>query len=137
MNDSQLFYKLIRNVTVAPGTGAAPFVGDVGIAGTRGVRADAGGPAVRVTSRISDLGDLRVFGALETIDGTGLTVAPRGSADVAVGATIALPEKAPPGSRTIQTGDPADLLLLKPTGDGRYRVERILRSDEVMGGPAS
>ena len=126
-NGSDLFHTIVKGGTVLPGTGVAPFLADVGLAGTRVVRQSAGGRALQWQGSIQDIGDLRVFGALETIDATGLFVAPAYTA-AAVGDAVTLPS----GSATATTpriaiGGAARLWILRG-GDapGRYRLERIV-----------
>lgn len=125
-NRSLLFHTLVRGGTLWPGTGVAPFRGDVGIGGARVVREENGRRQVRWAASIQDLGDLRVHGALQTIDAEGLVVAPR-VAEAGVGDVIRLPD--PPSGRGpfIGVGQPAELLLLAPlTEPGQYRVARIV-----------
>lgn len=126
-NDGDLFHTLVRGGTVLPGTGVAPFLADVGLAGTRVVRQGPGGRTLQWQGSIADVGDLRVYGALETIDATGLFVSPAYS-EAAVGAEVTVPE----GSRAasapkVQVGAPARLWLLRGTGTpGRYRLVRVV-----------
>ena len=136
MNDSALFHTLIRNATIVPGTGVAPFTGDVGIGVNRVAGKSPAEPEMRLVYRIEDLGDLRVFGALETIDATGLTLAPLVSRDAKPGDEVSLPPgPVGAGITAVAVGSPADLLLLKPTSEpGRYTVTRVLRSERTIGG---
>ena len=127
VNTSGLFYSIVRNGTVAPGTGIDPFKADVGIVATRGVRIVDGQRTIRLTARIDDLGDLTTSGALESIDATGLLVAPGWSADLKAGDLITQPAwDGRRASRTIASGEPADLVLLKKE-EGGYRVVRVIR----------
>jgi len=121
-NGSRGFYYLIRNVTIRAGRGVPPFVGDVGLAGNRRVRVNDGTREVVIALSVSDLGDLRTHAGLFEIDGTGKVIAPAG-AGVAVGDVITgdVLETSP---AALQTGSPANLMLLVP-GDGGYRVERV------------
>ena len=75
-NQASLFFLLVRNGTVAAGTGIAPFTADVGIVANRVVRDIDGTRQTRLVARIDDLGDLHTQGALESVDATGLVVAP-------------------------------------------------------------
>ena len=75
-NGDRLFHTLITNATLVPGTGVAPFTSDIGVVAQRTVRVVDGERRMGISARIDDLGDLRVYGALETIDATGLVVAP-------------------------------------------------------------
>jgi hypothetical protein len=134
INESGVFTVLVRGATIATGTAIPPFLGDVGLASSRVVRAaDARGPRRAVQSlRIEDLGDLRVFAGLETIDAAGLVLAP--SQGWKAGDAVSVPEwSAFRSERVIATGSALDLALLKETGKGTYRVDRIIPSETVLG----
>jgi hypothetical protein len=136
MNGDRLFHTLVRNATLVPGTGVAPFVADIGIVAQRTVRVVNGERRMGLSARIDDLGDLRVHGALEVIDATGLVVAPLvdGSATSA-GSTVHLDERAVLPVR-VGIGEPAALLLLRRTATpGAYTVERVLRIGEAAAAP--
>ena len=128
MNDSGVVYQLIRRATVITGTGVRPFTADIGIAGQRIVRDVDGTRTLLIQTRIEELGDLSTFGAMEVIDGAGLTVVPAFAADVKPGATIALPAdwSSVKLSNVVGVGQPANLLLLRSITGGQYRVERVL-----------
>jgi hypothetical protein len=145
-NESKLLHTLVMNATIVPGTGIAPFTGDVGIAGTRVVRRDGanasngssganganganGERKLALAARIDDIGDLRTYGALETIDGTGLTVTPLFDENARENGTIKLPDWSTWKGATIQIGQPGNLLLLKalPGNSGEYQVVRVIR----------
>ena len=68
MNESRMFYVLIRNATVINGTGVPPFTADIGIVANRRVQIVDGQRRVQMSLGIDDLGDLRTMGALRTID---------------------------------------------------------------------
>ncbi len=72
LNESSLLAIRVRNATIVAGTGVAPFVGDVGLNVSRSLARGAGPRHLETSARIADIGDLRVYGALEDIDGTGL-----------------------------------------------------------------
>ncbi|HWP99312.1 MAG TPA: M14 family metallopeptidase [Vicinamibacterales bacterium] len=128
LNEGRLFYLLVRGATVVNGAGIPPFVADIGISATRRVRVAGGRRELVVPLTIEDLGDLRVNGALETIDAEGLTVAPLFDRRLAPGAIVALPDwRARPARRRIAVGQRADLVLLAPAGSGRYKVVRAIR----------
>jgi hypothetical protein len=127
VNESRLFHTLITNATIVPGTGVPPFLGDVGIVASRTVATVGGRRQAGLSARIEDIGDLRVFGALETIDATGLTLAPLADPPVTPGAVIELPLRAPDSAPVIRVGQPARFVLLEPAGGGKYRVRRVIR----------
>jgi hypothetical protein len=131
MNGSDLLYRLIRHATIVPGTGVAPFVGDVGLVVNRSVRTANGQRQMRITTRIDDLGDLRVYSALETIDADNLTLAPLFDQALSAGDETQLPDWTTWKGNTISTGQPGDLVLLRPMAGGRFRVERVLRAEIV------
>ena len=63
---------IVKNASIVPGTGIAPFTGDLAFGSSRVVKPDAKGVLQAFqTLRVDDLGDMRVFTALETIDATG------------------------------------------------------------------
>jgi hypothetical protein len=128
MNESRLFSLRISGATIWAGTGVAPFTGDVGVGSTRTVRNENGRREISLTGRIEDLGDLRVYGAIEEIDAKGLTLAPNFLPSVRPGDTVALPDwtSARPQT-TIEVGQPARFLLLRPAGPpNSYVVERVI-----------
>jgi hypothetical protein len=130
INDSAIFYELIRNASIVTGTGVAPFRGDVGLVAGRAVEETGGQREIRQTLRIDDLGDLRVYSALETIDAEGLTVAPLYDPSLKAGDETTLPDwAARQGGGRVAPGEPADLVLLKPAEKpGTFHVERIIKS---------
>jgi len=129
MNESRLFHTLIRNATIVTGTGVDPFSGDVGVATTRQVRGEPS--SLRLLSRVEDLGDLRVFGALETIDAAGFVVAPLTDDNPQPGDVVRLGDVGRFRGR-LEVGAPADLMLLRPAGSDRYQVERVWRSERDL-----
>ena len=124
-NDSRLLHTIIAHATIAPGTGVAPFLGDIGIAASRVVLERGTERHVRLSARIEDLGDLRVYAALESIDATGLTAAPLWDKALSVGDEVTLPP-ARSGDPVIATGQPAAVVLLRPVTEGKYVVDRIV-----------
>ncbi|MGZ3457214.1 MAG: M14 family metallopeptidase [Archangium sp.] len=124
-NDSKgLLHLIVRGAHVFGEAGEA-FVADVGVAACQAVRTREGTPTVVLTGCIEELGDLRVLGAVEGVEGAGLTAVPLPSEGVKVGDTLPLP---PRSARVLRVGLPAELMLLRPVEPaGLYRVERILR----------
>lgn len=128
-NESRLLYLIVRQATVVNGAGIPPFVADVGFGATRRIVQEAGERAVELSLAIDDLGDLRTLGALEEIDATGLVAAPAfGDGLLEPGEEVRLPDwtRERPSPRTIEVGQRTGVVLLRPVGDGRYRVERVL-----------
>jgi hypothetical protein len=134
MNDSAVFFQLIRNASIVTGSGIAPFRGDVGIVANRTIEEADGRLEIHQTLRIDDLGDLRVFGALETIDAEGETIAPLYDQTLRTGDETTLPDwSVRKTGGLLAPGEPADLVLLKPLGKaGAYRVERVIRSSAIL-----
>jgi hypothetical protein len=127
INETDLFYLLVRGATVVPGTGVAPFTADIGIVASRGVLTTGSKRETRLAARIEDLGDLHNMGALESIDAAGLWVAPLWIAALKEGDVVALPDfAARRAPRVIAPGEPAELVILRRDGD-RFRVERVIR----------
>jgi hypothetical protein len=124
-NESSLLHTVIANATILPGTGVPPFRGDIGIAATRAVREVEGQRRVGLSARIEDLGDLRVFGALERIDATGLTAAPVWDKALKAGDVVTPPAGKVSGA-VIAPGQPAAIALLRPAEGGAWLVDRIV-----------
>jgi len=131
VNESRLFYVLVKNATVVNGAGVPPFTADIGITAGRRVACDHGTRCVEVSLRIDDLGDLRTFGALEVIDATGLVAAPLfGEGVLEPGPEVSPPAwtAESPSAHTIAVGERAGIVLLRPTSvEGRYRVVRVIQ----------
>ena len=125
MNDSGLFYILVKNATVVNGAGVGPFIADIGIAGNRRVRTAGGKREVQVALNISDLGDLRKSGAQRIIDASGMTAVP--DTGYEMGAVVNLPDWKTKSDAVITTGQTPRIALLRPTGDGQYRVELLIK----------
>jgi len=125
MNESGLLYVLVRNATVINGAGVAPFLADIGISGSRRVRTVEGERQMQVVTNISDMGDLRKSGAMRVIDATGMTAVP--DTGLETGALVDLPDWKEKEDRTIGTGQPPRIALLRPADGGQYRVEVVLR----------
>jgi hypothetical protein len=125
MNESGLLYVLVRNATVINGAGVAPFLADIGISGSRRVRTVEGERQLQVVTNISDMGDLRKSGAMRVIDATGMTAVP--DTGLETGALVDLPDWKEKEERTIGTGQPPRIALLRPVDGGKYRVEVVLR----------
>ena len=129
MNDSGLFYRVIRGGRVLRGDGLPPFRADVGIMAQRRVQMREGERQLWMRTGVEDLGDLSTAPALFDIDATGLIVAPI-AAGAAEGREIELPawSEAKPAEWVIEQGSPAALMLLRPLEGNRYRVERVFEA---------
>jgi hypothetical protein len=128
MNESKMFYVLVRNASVINGKGLPPFVADIGVVANRKVQINNGRRELQMSLTIEDFGDLRTMGGLRTIDATGMTVVPLTDDSIAAGQTLDLPEWRSTVSTTIAVGQPARLALLKPAPQpGKFVVEEVIR----------
>jgi hypothetical protein len=133
MNESRLFYVLVKQATIVAGTGVPPFTADIGIAANRRVRSVEGQRRVQIQANISDLGDLRTHAGLRTIEASGLVAAPVWDPALKEGQEVDLPDFAKaPSPRIIATGQSAEIVLLRPLRDpakpaSRYVVDTILK----------
>ena len=115
MNESKGFYILVKGATILSGTGIRAFTADIGISGNRRVRLVDGRRQIQLQTSIADLGDLRTYGALRTIDGTGLMAAPLWDALLQEGQEVDLPDwSKQPSARTIAPGQSAEIVLMRP-----------------------
>jgi hypothetical protein len=128
VNESRLFYMIVKNATVINGAGVPPFTADIGIVANRRVRTMQGRRELQVSLGIDDIGDLRTSGALRTGDATGMTVVPAIDESIAPGQTVDLPEWRTKTSTPIAVGQPARIAILKPAAEpGKFIVDAILR----------
>jgi hypothetical protein len=128
MNESRLFYVLVKDATVINGAGVPPFVADIGIMANRRVRVVEGRRELQMSLGIDDLGDLRTSGGLRTIDATGMTVIPVADDSLKQGQIVDLPEWKARLPATIAVGQPARLAVLKPAKEpGKFVVDVVLR----------
>jgi hypothetical protein len=133
MNESKLFYVLVKGATILSGTGIPAFTADIGISANRRVRTIEGRRQIVIQSNIGDLGDLRTYGALRTIDGSGLMAAPLWDPSLKEDQEVDLPDwSKQPSARVIATGQPGEIVLMRPLGDpsrpaSRYVIQTILK----------
>lgn len=118
LNESNLLAVRVRNASILAGTGVAPFTADIGINVSRALARGPGPRRLDWSARISDVGDLRTYGALEDIDGTGLTVTPAFDERAAAGDVLRLPEWSSWQGPTLTVGQPGALFLLAPAPAG-------------------
>lgn len=125
LNDSKGLLRLIVKGARVFGEAGEAFVADIGVAASPSVRMIQGTPRAVVQGAIAELGDLRVFGAVETVDGQGLTAVPLPPGNVKEGDFVPLP---PRSTCEISVGRLAKLMLLRPgESPSSWRVERIIR----------
>jgi hypothetical protein len=133
MNESRGLYILVKNATILSGTGIRAFTADIGISANRRVRTVEGRRQIQIQANIADLGDLRTYGALRTIDGAGLMAAPLWDASLTEGQEVDLPDwSKQPSARVIAPGQPGEIVLMRPLGDpsrpaARYVIQTILK----------
>ncbi len=134
VNESNLYTVIVKGASIVPGTGVEPFTGDIALGSSRVVRpSDTGGGRRAVQElRVDDLGDMRVFAALETVDATGLfAVTSRGWT---AGETVDIPNWGTFRSWwPLAVGTISDIALLREAGPGRYTVVRIVPSERLLG----
>ncbi|WP_238536561.1 M14 family metallopeptidase [Stigmatella aurantiaca] len=127
LNESKGLLRLVVKGAQVFGEAGDAFTADLGVAASPAVRERAGQAVAVMAGEIAELGDLRVFGAFETVEAEGLTAVPLPPGALKEGDTVPLP---PRKDCTVRVGHPAELMLLRP--DGRpemWRVERIIRFD--------
>ncbi len=121
-----LVHTLLKDVGLF-GADGKPFTADVGIAVSREVRRQGHQLVLDHVGKVEELGDLRVLGALETVEGAGLFAVPLAGRTAKEGDTLRL-EK--PAKDAVEMGQSGELLLLKPLEPAStYRVERVIRFD--------
>ncbi|MBM3750712.1 MAG: peptidase M14 [Acidimicrobiia bacterium] len=124
------FHTVIRGATVTRTEGETPQVIDVGLVGVRRVRLENGKRTAVLNLTVAGAGDLTASATSFDINAAGQVLARR-TQGAAVGAVVSVAAV----DLVITTGAtvPADLMLLTPQSDGRYRVERIVTSEVVLG----
>jgi hypothetical protein len=133
INETRMFYVLVKNASVLTGTGVRAFKADIGISANRRVRTADGRREFQMQASINDLGDLRTHGALRTIDAAGLIAAPLWDPSLKEEQEVDLPDwTKQPSARTIATGQSGEIVLLRPLTDparpaSRYVVQTILK----------
>jgi hypothetical protein len=131
MNGSSLLFTRITGARIA-NPGIEPFIADIGIGASRAVTAAGSARRLGWSARIEDLGDLRVYGAIEEIDGNDLVAVPLGNRAVTEGDVIEFGSDRASRDR-IAVGEPAGIVLLSPVDRRRYTVVRIVRFEGVGG----
>ena len=76
VNESGLFYILVRNGPSSPARASSRSFADIGISASRRVRNNDGQRTIQISTSVNDIGDLRTSGALRVIDAAGLTIVP-------------------------------------------------------------
>jgi hypothetical protein len=130
-NETKGFYILVKNATVVAGTGVKAFAADIGISGVRRVRTIGGERQIVMQTSINDLGDLRTYAGLRTIDAGGLIAAPLWNPDLREGQEVDLPNwSGRPAEHVIAPGQPAEIVLLRSAPDAappHYVVHSVIR----------
>jgi len=132
VNESNLYTVIVKGASIAAGTGIATFTGDIALASTRVVRAGANGEREAFQAlRVDDVGDMRVFSALETVDASGLiAVNNQGWKE---GDTVKVADwNSFKTDRPLAVGSDADIALLRPASPGSYTVTRIIRAERKL-----
>jgi hypothetical protein len=133
MNESKGLYILVKGATILSGTGIRAFSADIGISANRRVRTVDGRRQIQMQASIADLGDLRTYGALRTIDAHGLMAAPLWDASLKEGQEVDVPDwSKQPSARVIAPGQSAEIVLMRPLSDpsrpaSRYVIQTILK----------
>jgi hypothetical protein len=128
INESKVFYVIVRNATVISGAGIPPFTADIGVIATRRVSVADGKRELQLSLAIDDMGDLSTMGALRTIDATGMTAIPLTDDKLEAGQVVDLPEWKTTSPTPIVVGQPARIAVLKPAPQaGKFVVEAVLK----------
>ncbi len=131
-NESNLYSVIVKGASIVAGTGIAPFTGDIALGSSRVVRTDAasGRQAIQAL-RLDDLGDMRVFGSLDTVDAAGLFAV--NSQAWKEGDTVRVADWAAfKTDRPLAVGSTSDIALLRPAGPGSYTVARVIRMQRPL-----
>lgn len=123
------FHTIIRGAMVQRGDDP-PGVTDIGLVGVRRVRIEDGRRTAVLNLTVVGAGDLTESATSFDIQAGGRWLAPLANGAKA-GDVLALP----PAALTMRTGAavPADLMLLEPLDDGRYRVVQTVAAETVLG----
>ena len=124
------FHTVIRGVSITRKEGEAPQVTDVGLVGVRRVRVAEGKRTALLTLTIGGTGNLGLAASSFNVYGTDKVLAPL-ALQAAVGMELTLAASALVVTQAPNA--PADLMLLTPLGNGRYRVEQVMTSEVVLG----
>jgi hypothetical protein len=124
------FHTVVRGVQVLRAAEGAAEMADVGLVGVRRVRVAEGRRTALLTVTIGAIGDLSHVASLFYVEGAGKVLAPQ-VAGATEGAVLALD----PAQLVVTTGAsvPANLMLLAPLPNQRFRVERLFASETVLG----
>lgn len=124
------FHTVIRGARVTRKEGAAPQLTDIGLVGVRRVRVEDGKRTAVLNLTIGGTGDFTEAATLFDIDGAGKLLVPLSQGAIA-GDELALAESALAIPQAANT--PANLMLVTALAGGRYRVERTMTSEVVLG----
>jgi hypothetical protein len=134
VNDTNVYTTIVRHATIVPGTGIAPFTGDLALGSTRSVRrGPLGSRQVWQAFRLEDLGDMRVFDALESVDATGLFAVSNQGWKAGDAVTVA-DWKTWKSAKPLAAGATVEIALLRPAAaPGTYTVSRIIPTERLLG----
>jgi hypothetical protein len=132
INHSTLYTVIVKGASIVTGTGIAPFTGDIALASSRAVRTSASGDreALQVF-RVDDVGDMRVFSALETIEAPGLfAVTNQGWKE---GDSVRVADwKTFKSERPLAVGGTSEIALLRPSAQGAFTVARVVPTERKL-----
>lgn len=124
------FHTVIRGARVTRKDGDAPQLTDVGLVGVRRVRLEDGKRTAVLNLTIGGAGDFSGAATLFDIDGAGKLLVPLAEGAMA-GEDLELADSALVVPQAANT--PANLMLVTPLAGRRYRVERTMTAEVVLG----
>jgi hypothetical protein len=124
------FHTVIRGARVTRKEGDAPQLTDIGLVGVRRVRVEDGKRTAVLNLTIGGTGDFTEAATLFDLDGAGKLLVPLSQGAIA-GDELALAESALVVPQAANT--PANLMLVTALAGGRYRVERTMTAEVVLG----
>jgi len=134
VNDSGLAHTVIRGGSVLRGDGTPPFRADVSLVVQRRVRFNQGRRNVVISTNVDDLGDLRTTPAMFVVEAAGWVLAPVTTPPPIKGQEVSLPgwTAAEPAPGLLQPGSSSGVMVLRPLGGDRYRVEYVAYGEIII-----
>jgi len=124
------FYMVIGGAGVIRKEGESPQVADVGVVAVRRVRVEDGKRTAVLALTIAGVGNHAEVASSFYVPGNGMLLVPL-TADAVVGAEVTLPDSALVVPQAANT--PANVMLVTALGNGRYRIERVMTAEVVLG----